>query len=38
MNKILCTLALLIVSWTMPFSVSAAPDVVVGYANISARA
>jgi ABC-type nitrate/sulfonate/bicarbonate transport system substrate-binding protein len=37
MNKILCTLPLLIVSWTMPFSVSAAPDVVVGYANISAR-
>jgi ABC-type nitrate/sulfonate/bicarbonate transport system substrate-binding protein len=37
MNKILRTLALLIVSWTVPFSVSAAPDVVVGYANISAR-
>jgi NitT/TauT family transport system substrate-binding protein len=37
MNKILRTLVLLIVSWTMPFSLSAAPEVVIGYANISAR-
>jgi NitT/TauT family transport system substrate-binding protein len=37
MNKILCALVLLIVSWTTPLSLSAAPDVIIGYANISAR-
>ena len=37
MNKTLCALALLIVSWTTPLSLSASSDVVIGYANISAR-
>ena len=37
MTKILCGLALLIFSWTRPFPVLAAPEVVIGYANISAR-
>jgi ABC-type nitrate/sulfonate/bicarbonate transport system substrate-binding protein len=37
MTKILCALVLLVISWATPFSLSAAPDVVIGYANISAR-
>jgi ABC-type nitrate/sulfonate/bicarbonate transport system substrate-binding protein len=37
MTKILCALALLIFSWTTPLPVLAAPEVVIGYANISAR-
>jgi ABC-type nitrate/sulfonate/bicarbonate transport system substrate-binding protein len=37
MIKILCALLLLVSSWATPFSLSAAPDVVIGYANISAR-
>ena len=37
MNKILCALVLLILSWATSLSLSAASDVIVGYANISAR-
>jgi NitT/TauT family transport system substrate-binding protein len=37
MTKVLCALGLLIASWTTPLPLSAAPDVVIGYANISAR-
>jgi ABC-type nitrate/sulfonate/bicarbonate transport system substrate-binding protein len=37
MTKILCALALLIFSWTTPLPLLAAPEVVIGYANISAR-
>ena len=37
MTKILCALAVLIFSWTTPLPLLAAPEVVIGYANISAR-
>jgi hypothetical protein len=37
MNKILCTLILLILSCVTPFSLSAAPDIVIRYANTSTR-
>jgi ABC-type nitrate/sulfonate/bicarbonate transport system substrate-binding protein len=37
MPKILCALVLLIASWATQLSVSASQDVIVGYANISAR-
>jgi ABC-type nitrate/sulfonate/bicarbonate transport system substrate-binding protein len=37
MTKILCALVVLIFSWTTPPPLSAAPEMVIGYANISAR-
>src|SRR5436309_12350587 len=37
MTKILCALSLLIFSWTTPLQLLAAPEIVIGYANISAR-
>jgi ABC-type nitrate/sulfonate/bicarbonate transport system substrate-binding protein len=37
MTKIFSALALLIFAWTTPRSLLAAPEVVIGYANISAR-